>query len=93
MLSSHRILTKMQKLFQDGGQTHDLASSLMQLENAMRTLTMNPGKFDSLVAHLVDTISPFLDQPNQCEEIFKLIIQQVCISNCRLTKVKCHKSH
>lgn len=38
---------------------------------------MNPGKFDSLVAHLVDTISPFLDEPSQCEQIFSLIIQQV----------------
>ena len=55
----------------------DLAGCLVQLENAMRTLTMNPGKFDSLVSHLVDTISPFLDQASQCEEIFNLIIQQV----------------
>ena len=62
---------------QGGGQQPDLATSLMQLENAMRTLTLNPGKFDSLVAHLVDTISPFLEEANQCEEIFNLILQQV----------------
>jgi hypothetical protein len=49
----------------------------MQLENAMRTLTTNPGRFDSLVAQLVDTISPYLDQPKHCEEIFNMIIQQV----------------
>ncbi|XP_016845761.1 polyadenylate-binding protein-interacting protein 1 [Nasonia vitripennis] len=60
----------------DDGQAVDLPTSLIQLENAMRTLTMNPGKFDSLVAHLVDTISPFLDESSQCEQIFNLIIQQ-----------------
>lgn len=49
----------------------------MQLENAMRTLTMNPGKFDFLIAHLVDIISPFFDQLDQCEEIFNAIVQKV----------------
>ncbi|XP_023244991.1 polyadenylate-binding protein-interacting protein 1 isoform X2 [Copidosoma floridanum] len=54
----------------------DLPTCLIQLESAMRTLTLSPGKFDSLVAHLVDTVNPFLDQPNQCEQIFQMIIQQ-----------------
>ncbi|KAL7290121.1 hypothetical protein TKK_0015842 [Trichogramma kaykai] len=55
---------------------NDINSSVMQLENAMKTLTMNPGKFDSLVPHLVDTVSPFLEDASHCEKIFNLIIQQ-----------------
>ncbi|XP_023247981.1 uncharacterized protein LOC111643898, partial [Copidosoma floridanum] len=59
----------------------DLPTCLIQLESAMRTLTLSPGKFDSLVAHLVDTVNPFLDQPNQCEQIFQMIIQQLfCVT-------------
>ena len=64
---------------------------MMQLQNAMRTLTMNPGKFDSLVAHLVDAISPFLDQPDPCQELFSLILQQVfnyLIIYCNIVKIK-----
>ncbi|XP_011495384.1 PREDICTED: polyadenylate-binding protein-interacting protein 1 [Ceratosolen solmsi marchali] len=61
---------------QEDGQILDFNSTLMQLENAMRTLTTNPGRFDSLVAPLVDTISPYLDQPRHCEQIFNAIIQQ-----------------
>ncbi|KAJ8668121.1 hypothetical protein QAD02_009784 [Eretmocerus hayati] len=54
----------------------DLESSLMQLDYAIRTLTMNPGKFDSLIAHLMDSISPFLDDPGCCQTILKMIIDQ-----------------
>lgn len=38
---------------------------------------MNPGKFDSLVAMLVDELAPFLDKPDQCEEIFNLLLETV----------------
>lgn len=47
----------------------------------VRQLTMNPGKFDSLVAVLVDDLIPFLDKADQCEEIFNLLLQQVGIIN------------
>ncbi|XP_015600117.1 polyadenylate-binding protein-interacting protein 1 isoform X2 [Cephus cinctus] len=54
----------------------DLASTLRQLDNAMRSLTLNPGRFDSLVAPLVDTISLYLENPSQAQEIIAAIIQQ-----------------
>lgn len=47
----------------------------------VRTLTMNPGKFDSLVASLVNDLIPFLDKPEQCKEIFNLLLQQVSLIN------------
>ena len=52
---------------------------MVQLETAMRTLTMDPGKFDSLVTHLVDDIMKFLDQDGPCNQILNAIIQQVII--------------
>lgn len=57
----------------------DINQCLSQLDNNMRTLTMNPGKFDSLVSHLVDSINPFLDQPTPCFDIFNMILEQVGI--------------
>ena len=45
----------------------------------MKSLTMNPGRFDSLVNRIVNSVKPYLDQPSQSQQIATMIIQQVHI--------------
>ncbi|XP_058800724.1 polyadenylate-binding protein-interacting protein 1 isoform X2 [Phymastichus coffea] len=58
---------------------NDINLCLAQLDNSIRTLTANPGKFDTLLTQLADTISPFLDQSGPCHDIFDMILEQSII--------------
>lgn len=50
-----------------------------QLEVAMRALTLSPGRFDSLVAPLVDAITPCLTNAAQAHAIISAILRQVSV--------------
>lgn len=47
-----------------------------QLEGAMRALTLSPGRFDSLVAPLVDAITPCLTNTSQTQAIVGAMLRQ-----------------
>ncbi|XP_012271103.1 polyadenylate-binding protein-interacting protein 1 [Orussus abietinus] len=53
-----------------------LTGTIRRLECAMRNLTACPGRFDLLVAPLVDIVSPYLDRQSPCHQIVSAILQQ-----------------
>ncbi|XP_012264052.2 polyadenylate-binding protein-interacting protein 1 isoform X1 [Athalia rosae] len=60
----------------DGEEWPGMRSMMGQLEGAMRTLTLSPGRFDSLVAPLVDGITPCLTNTAQTQAIVGAILRQ-----------------
>ncbi|XP_046422337.1 polyadenylate-binding protein-interacting protein 1 [Neodiprion fabricii] len=60
----------------DGEDWSGMRGMMGQLEVAMRTLTLSPGRFDSLVASLVDAITPCLTNTVQTQAIIGAILGQ-----------------
>ncbi|XP_033211720.1 polyadenylate-binding protein-interacting protein 1 isoform X2 [Belonocnema kinseyi] len=54
----------------------DYEGTLRHLDHVMKSLTMNPGRFDALVTRIVNSVKPYLDQPSQSQQIASMIIQQ-----------------
>lgn len=57
-------------------QLADYEGTLRHLDHVMKTLTLDPGRFDALLNRLVNNLKPYLDQPSQSQEIASMIIQQ-----------------
>lgn len=57
-------------------QLADYEGTLRHLDHVMKTLTLNPGRFDSVKDRLVNNLKPYLEQPSQSQQIVTMIIQQ-----------------
>ncbi|XP_051165847.1 polyadenylate-binding protein-interacting protein 1 isoform X2 [Leptopilina boulardi] len=57
-------------------QLADYEGTLRHLDHVMKTLTLDPGRFDALLIRLVNNLKPYLDQPSQSQEIASMIVQQ-----------------
>lgn len=61
----------------EGDDCGGMRGMMGQLEGAMRALTLSPGRFDSLVAPLVEAITPCLTNTAQTQAIVDAMLRQV----------------